>query len=206
MLPALLTMLVAALGAVWASVERVRRSRGEAPATRRPRPCRLGLVLAGVAATALSYAAGEALFPLIRLSLWSVVRAVGGWPDSMENEASVYEVAQLIAVSGATCLLTFAIGAAVGYRRYCAPLDGYWLANPVSTALGYYALHLSVERFVGLPAAEYSPWIEYTYWSASPWFGVVVLGCPVYAWLFVSGAEAAKRVTGARGGLTTSCS
>jgi hypothetical protein len=133
---------------------------------------------------ALAYAFGEhVLTPLVQPLVWSLIRAVTGWP---EFESPVLFVEQIITVGGATGLVMLAMGVILGRRTPTRTLDGYWFANPVSIALGYVLYHLLIGSAL--------PYSAYKYWNTTMWIVQVVLLSPVYAWLVhVSAARVGAR-------------
>jgi hypothetical protein len=184
----ILALPIASVVAFWASVREARRMRHQPSSLL----FRIALALSGVGAALLAYAAGQAVFPLVRMVVWPVVRATTGLSDQMEYHLGIYDWEQLVVMVGTASVLSCAIGLAVGRLRRVAPFDGYWLWNPLSVGVGYHCLH-SFTMMLGLDPADQSGWTESWHWGASVWYAVVVWGWPINGWLLAYGAGLGRR-------------
>ncbi len=142
----------------------------------RPRASRwLLLVLGPIVFCAAYVASGYGAMPAMRALIWPAVRAIEGWPDAWEFDA-VWPLEELLAGSITASIFVLASGWLVAKARRILPLDGYWLANPVTIVVGHV-----------LCALAFRVGYEFAHWNGTMWLLRVVVLCPVYAWLFYAG-------------------
>jgi hypothetical protein len=147
-----------------------------------PRAWWLALFVLGPVVICAAYVASYHLaMPVTRALIWPPIRAVEGWPDAWEFDA-VWPLEELLAGTTVAALFMVAAGWLVGKARALSPLDGYWLANPVSIVVGHI-----------LCAVVFTAGYEFEHWNGTMWALRVLVLCPVYAWLFYAGAAPRSR-------------
>jgi hypothetical protein len=182
----LATVLGLALLSIGSSVRQwaVRRKNGEhAPSARRL--WYIGIFVGGPALIAATQAVGYYAVLPTREATWPWFSATFG-PWAGEWESLAWAIAELCAVCLVTTLALFLVGRYAGAVGLVKPLDGYFLANPVSTAAGL-ILFAAVE-----PAVR----TDFEHWTGTTWLTRVFFVVPIYAWVFHVGATRGGRTRG----------
>ena len=147
------TVLLAAVYALW----RTRQELSQAPlGTRQGRTSlarRAGLFAAGIVVTSAAYASADHL-------VWPALkRAIG--PPVITDVATPSLVGQeIISTLLAFCVFAICLGTVVGRRKPSSAMDGHWLLNPLTSALGLVAYIQTATN-----VSSYIP--AYFYWGLS---------------------------------------
>jgi len=138
-----------------------------------------GVALGGPLVLAIAQATAYYFLLPMREASWPWFAARFGPWGAPEWESLAWAVTESCVALLVTSLAAFGVGRYAGRAGLVEPLDGYWLANPLS-ALAILMLFAAAE-----PAVR----SDLERWGPAAWLTRLFIVVPIYAWCFHAGAR-----------------